>query len=989
MSETTHPPIAIIGMASLFPKAPTLSAYWRNILDAVDCIGEVPEEHSWVAGEHFSDDPDAKDKTWCTRGGFLDKIPFDPVEFGIPPNMLESIDTTQLLSLIVAREALIDAGMHPDSNTWDRDRVACILGITGTQEMAINLGSRLFGPIWRKALDRCGVDPRVADAVVKDIGDHLPTWTEQSFPGLLGNVVTGRISNRFDLGGTNAVVDAACASSLAAMQYAISDLTSGRSDLVLTGGADTLNDIFMFECFTRTPAFTKKGDPRPFDASADGILIGEGIALTALKRLEDAERDGDRVYAVIKAIGSSSDGRYKSIYAPNPDGQAKCLRRAYDMAGVDPATVELIEAHGTGTKAGDVAEIAGLKQVFGDIERDGRTIQLGSVKSQIGHTKSTAGAAGLVKAALALHHRVLPPTAKVDRPNPKMGFEDSPFFLSPHARPWVRAHDHKRRAGVSAFGFGGTNFHAVLEEYGDPNAFRPLEPARGELFVFEADDATTLSRVVAQIPEGPTFAHRARATLEAFTGEKPHVLAFASTEGELADRQQAAQALIARGPGTRGDVSYRVHADPGKVAFVFPGQGSQYLEMGRDLAVRWPIVRSALDDADDHFRRAGRRRLSAVMFPPPYDDPGPHEDRLRATEWAQPALGAVSRGMVDLMRSFGVEPDAVAGHSYGELVALYAAGAIDDEGLREASRVRGEAMAGDADRGTMAAVNGALDAVEAALSAHPDVVLANRNHPEQGVISGPREAITRAIADLERQGFGAKAIPVSAAFHSRLVADAAGPLGKALGTLTFRRPRVDVYANVTAAPYPSRVADMRSLLVEQITSTVDWVGTVRRMADDGVRVFVEVGPKGVLSNLVRKTLVGRDVTVVALDRHQLRIDGDIQLKMALAQLLAAGVKVDLQPLLDQPLPPPPPRGKSKATVGLGGANLRFESTKNPPVTDAIREARALSAQAPAAAAPVASVPVKKVAPPAPAPARPAPVAAAAPAPTNPAPRANP
>jgi len=180
-----HPPIAITGMACLFPQAESLSQYWRNILDAADCISDVPSDHSWDPADHFSDDPAAKDKTWCTRGGFLDKVPFDPVEFGIPPNMLESIDTTQLLSLIVARQALIDAGMHPNEDHWDRDRVACILGITGTQEMAVNLGARLFGPVWRKALERCGVDERVADAVVKDIGDHLPTWTEQSFPGLL------------------------------------------------------------------------------------------------------------------------------------------------------------------------------------------------------------------------------------------------------------------------------------------------------------------------------------------------------------------------------------------------------------------------------------------------------------------------------------------------------------------------------------------------------------------------------------------------------------------------------------------------------------------------------------------------------------------------------------------------------------------------------------------------------------------------------------
>ncbi len=975
MTQHRHPPIAIIGMASLFPKAPSLSDYWRNILDATDCISDVPADHSWNPDEHFSDDPAAKDKTWCTRGGFLDKYPFDPVEFGIPPNILESIDTTQLLSLIVARQALIDAGMDPKDTGWDREKVACILGVTGTQEMAVTLGARLFGPVWRKALQRCGVDARVADAVVEDIGSHLPTWTEQSFPGLLGNVVTGRISNRFDLGGTNAVVDAACASSLAAMQYALSELTSYRSDVVLTGGADCLNDTFMFQCFTRTPAFTKKGDATPFDAKSDGILIGEGIAMVACKRLEDAERDGDRIYAVIKGLGSSSDGRFKSIYAPNPDGQAKCLRRAYEMADVEPNTIELIEAHGTGTKAGDVAEISGLKQVYGDITpTDGspdRWVQIGSVKSQIGHTKSTAGAAGLVKAVLALHHRVLPPTAKVEQPNPKMQFEDSPFFLSPHARPWVRSADHPRRAGVSAFGFGGTNYHCVLEEYGDDTAVQPIEAARGELFAFKGRDASALTGLLddlaAKAETAPTFAHLSRATLEAFDtpADGEHVLAFAAAPDELQKTIQAARALIQRGPGSRSDVHYGIHStsDAGKLAFVFPGQGSQYVEMGRDLAIRWPTVRSALDAADEHFRTAGRARLSTVVFPPPYGDDSAQQARLRQTEWAQPAIGAFSKGLFDLLSRFGLEPDVVAGHSYGELSALYAGGVLDADGLFAASRLRGEAMsAGTGDRGTMAAVSGPLAEIETVLKkSGTDVVLANRNHPEQGVISGSRTGIDQAITALEAAGLTAKRISVGAAFHSPLVADAVEPFGKALRDVTFRKARRTVLSCNTGRSIAKRPADVRRKLAEQIAKPVDWVAVVDGLVEQGVTTVVEVGPKGVLSQLVRKC-AGDRLRVVSLDRHRHRVDGDIQLKDALAQLLAAGVDVDLTPLLDQNLPPLPPKGRSKATVGLNGANHKFESTKNPPVTPKIEQARQISAQKAAPAPPAPTAPAQTASP---------------------------
>ncbi|MBW2255321.1 MAG: hypothetical protein JRI25_12070 [Deltaproteobacteria bacterium] len=236
---SVHPkePIAIVGMACLFPKSPDLATYWKNILAARDCTDEVPPDHSWRPDEHYAPDPGARDKTYGRRGGFLDKVPFDPMVFGITPNALDAIDTSQLLSLILARECLKDAGIDPDSGDWDRDRVGVVLGVTGTQELTITLGSRLHGPTWKKAMLRCGIDDALADVVVDDISNHFPEWQEQSFPGLLGNVVAGRIANRLDLGGTNCVVDAACASSLAALQLATADLQAGRADLVLSGSA--------------------------------------------------------------------------------------------------------------------------------------------------------------------------------------------------------------------------------------------------------------------------------------------------------------------------------------------------------------------------------------------------------------------------------------------------------------------------------------------------------------------------------------------------------------------------------------------------------------------------------------------------------------------------------------------------------------------------------------------------------------------------------
>ena len=338
-----------------------------------------------------------------------------------------------------------------------------ILGVTSGQELFGAMASRMSRPMWLQGMRRAGIAEDVAqDACDRILALH-PEWTESTFPGLLGNVVAGRIANRLDLGGTNCVTDAACASSFSAISMGVNELYLGDSDLVLAGGVDTMNDIFMYMCFSKTPALSKSEDIRPFSDQADGTMLGEGVGMVALKRLDDAERDGNGIYCVINGVGSSSDGRSKSVYAPVSSGQARALDNAYAKAGHGPDTVELIEAHGTGTVAGDAAEFGGLRLAF---DASGRTDRqwcaLGSVKSQIGHTKAAAGAAGLIKVVMALHHKVLPQTAKIDQPNPGLDLENSPFHLNTTTRPWVRNSDHERRGSVSSFGFGGSNFHIAL-----------------------------------------------------------------------------------------------------------------------------------------------------------------------------------------------------------------------------------------------------------------------------------------------------------------------------------------------------------------------------------------------------------------------------------------------------------------------------------------------------------------------------------------------
>src|ERR1017187_7186522 len=335
MSESS--PLAIIGISCMFPKAEDLRTYWGNIKNGVDAISPIPERSHWNVADYFSPDPKAPDRTYAKRGGFLSPVDFVPMDFGIAPKDVEATDTTQLLGMMAAKQALADAGYA--DKPFPRERTSVILGVTGALELVIPLGARLGHPIWRRALKAAGVGESVAEDVVQRISDSYVGWQENSFPGALGNVAAGRIANRLDLGGTNCVVDAACGSSMAALHLASLELAAGRSDMVITGGLDTFNDIFMYLCFSKTPALSPSGDAKPFDRSGDGTLLGEGLGMLVLKRLADAERDGDRIYAVIKGIGSSSDGRGNAIYAPRTDGQKEALIRAYAAAGVTPDTI--------------------------------------------------------------------------------------------------------------------------------------------------------------------------------------------------------------------------------------------------------------------------------------------------------------------------------------------------------------------------------------------------------------------------------------------------------------------------------------------------------------------------------------------------------------------------------------------------------------------------------------------------------------------------
>ncbi len=949
-------PLAIVGIGCVFPKAKTMREYWANVKNKVDAIRDVPASH-WNHAEYFDKDPKKPDHVYAYKGGFLEPYDFDCSEFGLAPNTLEATDPAQLFGLVAAKMALADAGYPVDKEGWDRSRTSVILGITGALELVVPLGARLGHPRWRKALAEAGVPQDVAEDVVARIADSYVPWQENSFPGLLGNVVAGRIANRFNLGGTNCVVDAACGSSLSAAHMACLELQAGRSNMVITGGVDTFNDIFMYTCFTKTPALSASGHARSFDATADGTSLGEGVGMVVLKRLADAEKDGDRIYAVIRGIGTSSDGRGKSIYAPSADGQTRALKDAYREAGVTPDTIELVEAHGTGTAVGDGIEVSALTSVYREARKDGTWCALGSVKSMIGHTKAAAGSAALVKTAMALHHKVFPPTIKVTEPLPVLASGESPFYLSLEKRPWLSPEGHPRRAACSALGFGGTNFHAVLEESA-PNKTAVDWDGDSEIIAVTGREAAELSTKLGSFSaitgwsELRSAAVKSRAEFDSLSPFR--LLIVIEKSSDIAATIAKAISLLASNAGkpswTSPEGMYYGSGVPGKLGILFPGQGAQYVGMGRDLICSFPEAFSALEGADAEFK--GENRLSDYIFPRPGWKPEhkeAQEKALRSTDVAQPALGAVALGALKVLESFGVKADAYAGHSYGELVALHAAGRYDEKTLHSLSGLRGRLMAsGQGDLGSMLAVQASLADVEKVVAEEKlDLIVANRNAPAQNVLSGATTEIEKAEKLLAARGLKAVRLPVAAAFHSPLVAPALAPFAKALKDVPFAKPAVPVYANTTGEPYPAEAAKSRDLLAHQLGKPVEFVKLIEAMHRDGVRTFLEVGAGARMTGLVGLTLKGKDFSSAAVDASNGRKSGAADLARALAQLAALGHAVDLKPWQGGEDGLKDVRAKPKMSTTLTGAPYRSTVPKPRPVQGA--DDRPSAAVPPAAA----------------------------------------
>jgi acyl transferase domain-containing protein/thioesterase domain-containing protein/acyl carrier protein len=828
--KPTAEPIAIIGMACRFPGAPTLEDYWQLIAEGRNAAREVPADR-WSADEFYDPTGEAAGKMAVRWAALIDgAAEFDPQFFGITPREASRMDPQQRLLLEVAWEAMENAGRSADQLAGTRTGV--FVGIGGTDY------SKVLVPY---------------DDYYRQIDAHMGTGNALS-------IAANRISYIFDFRGPSAAIDTACSSSSLAIHFAVESLRRGESDAALAGGVNMILTPETTIAFSKARMLSPNGVCRPFDASADGYVRGEGCGLVLLKRLADAQRDGDNILAVLRATSVNQDGRTSGISAPNGKSQVACIRAAMKQAGLSPGDIDYVEAHGTGTPLGDPIEMQALGEVFRATDNAARRCFVSSVKANVGHMETASGVAGLIKVVLMMKHEQIFPQAHFEAINPHIDLSQTRLAIPTEQTAWPRR-ERARLAGVSSFGFGGTNTHLIVESHESPVSGksarfeRPLHvlklSAKNEgalkdtadqlaTYLAEHSDANVADLCWSWNTGRADFNHRAAI--------------IAKDSGQLLQQLQSiASGDAASAAGAKRGV-IRTLARP-KVAFLFTGQGAQYVGMGRRLFESHSVFRDYIEACDRILRHhwAGKS-LAEILYCQAADDPGA---LVHQTQYTQPALFALEYALAELWRSWGVVPDIVLGHSVGEYVAACATGVMSLEDGLSLIAERARLMQNVRRPGKMAVVFAGRDRVSQELAdCDGSVVIALINGPDNTVISGDAATVDRLAAKFTEAGVQVKPLNVSHAFHSPLMDEMLDDFEQFARGLELHAPRVPLAANLTGQLMTDRPA--ARYWRDHLRNTVQFAECMARVAEVGPAAIIEIGPTASLLGMGKRCVPALD-----------------------------------------------------------------------------------------------------------------------------------
>jgi len=979
--------VAIVGMACVYPGAENVTRYWSNIANGVDSTSELPSDR-WPGSRNFDLPATHEAHIPCRRGGFIPTpFLFDALRFKVMPSVVRGGDPDQFILLQILGDALRDAGISEhDPRRARTDVLVGRGGYTSNKMMDIFLRADLIDRV-DQFLER--KLPRAdREELIQQMRQSLPAVDADNMATSIPNLVASRAANRLNLRGAAYTVDAACASSLIAVEQGVRRLREGLSDVALACGVNFTHIPAFWYLFTQVLAISPSGRIRPFDRRADGLVIGEGAGAVVLKRLEDAERDGDRIYCVIRGVGSASDGGDAGVLAPASGGQLRALEAAYADAAVSPDSIRLLEAHGTATVQGDATELESIREFFGARTHTHPTRVLGSVKSMIGHTMPAAGMASLIKSGLALSNKILPPSLHCDEPLPQLA--ETPFFVTDHARPWLQPpRECARRAGVNAFGFGGINAHVVLEEYSARKQAlpRPIQPSLerpAELLAFSGDSPKGIAagirrvlRFLDQDSAGTTLESLALTLASEVVREAPFKCAIVVEQTKSLKEQLsplAEQLENGDRPTQREGLFFGedVSHHKGKVAALFPGLAfpgliGDYPSHLVASCAQFPEARAVFDLIEQRDGHAEDALPTSLLLDPP--DSLDEEERTRLQlrfaawvgDWLDPAnadgiedvsdtelppirpdqrllsvMGMLTSNQAcwRVLERFEIPFDAASGQSLGDISALCAAGCFEFgpaiERLWPFLSVDPRAT----ELGCLAAVCTDEQTLAPWLEKYPETAIGLHLSREMLIAGGPTEQIEQLIEELRGQGVLCQKMPFPPIHTPQLeskkldfqqIADEA--------PLALEKPRLDVYSNLTTERIKGEPDEMRQLIADNVTHPIRFWQTLTRMYDEGVRTFIQVG-SGTLAGNVRGILQHDDVVSAAMDVDYR--DPITQLRHLCGALFAAGVPLDLTAMFE---------ARSTTVVDLDQPGVSDEPIKGavpvslywPPLHNAVTE----------------------------------------------------